>query len=77
MGPKGGKRASPAYRPTCHRSASTPSCTPATKNPNKPHGTQVAGMVPDRQVIENDKDIAFSIGTARLSLFDAASERRL
>ena len=41
------------------------------------HGTQVAGMVRDQQVIEADKDIAFSIGTARLSLFDAASERRL
>ncbi|HEX7985167.1 MAG TPA: ABC transporter ATP-binding protein [Duganella sp.] len=41
------------------------------------HGTQVAGLVQDAQVIETDKDIAFSIGTARLSLFDAASEQRL
>ncbi|MBP1204399.1 multiple sugar transport system ATP-binding protein [Duganella sp. 1411] len=41
------------------------------------HGTQVAGLVQDARVVETDKDIAFSIGTARLSLFDAASEQRL
>lgn len=41
------------------------------------HGTQVAGIVQDQQIIETDKDIAFAIGTTRLSLFDAASEQRL
>ena len=41
------------------------------------HGTQVAGIVQDRQTIDSDKDIDFSIRTKRLSLFDGASEQRL
>jgi multiple sugar transport system ATP-binding protein len=41
------------------------------------HGTQVAGIVQDQQLIETEKEISFSIRTNRISLFDGASEQRL
>jgi multiple sugar transport system ATP-binding protein len=41
------------------------------------HGTQVAGIVQDQQLIETEKEISFSIRSDRISLFDGASEQRL
>ncbi len=40
-------------------------------------GTQVAGIVQDRQVIATERPLAFAIRAKRISLFDGASERRL